>query len=244
MFMTRQLLLAMAIGCVCSGTLRAGDANPGVERSFMGESQLKDHIRSLRGENRETERLRAAKHFAARHSLSSLQVKSIVEALGDDTARLEFALEAYPNTIDPENFYEVYDGFKTFSKVMRLHDGIRELRQPQPARSPWVEPPKVVADNDLAEMIKAISKEGIDSTRQNLARQIIGARANFSTRQIKQILALFSFESSRLELAKYSFNHVLDPENFFMVSDVFAFSSSKDELARFLESRRRASKAR
>lgn len=208
----------------------------------MQESQFKDHVRSLKNEGREFERLKSAKHFASRHRLTSLQVKAIVETLGDDSARLEFALDAFASTIDPDNYYEVYDGFKTFSKVMRLHDGIREMRKPRPERAPWAQAPREVGETDMADIMRTIAREGIDSTKQNIARQIIGARNNFSTRQIKQILALFAFESSKLELARYSFDHVLDPENYFMVSEVFAFSSSKDELAKYIESRRRPSR--
>jgi hypothetical protein len=241
--MTRQLILAVAIGCLCGGSVHARDERPAVEQwPAMQDSQFKEHIRMLRSENRELERLRSAKHYASRHRLTSLQVKAIVESLGNDSARLDFALEAFPSTIDPDNYYEVYDGFKTFSKVMRLHDGIREMRRPRPERGPWEPAPREVGESDMADILRTIAREGIDSTKQNLARQIIGARNNFSARQIKQIIALFAFESSKLEIAKFSFDHVLDPENYFMVNEAFAFSSSKDELSNFIESRKRRSR--
>jgi hypothetical protein len=239
--MIKKLLLAVAIGCLCGGAVRAGEGNYLVGRSpAFGEAQMKEQLRALKNESGEPERLKAAKLFASRHRLSSLQVKAIAETLGGEQARLDFALDAYIHTVDPENYYEVYDAFRTFSKVMRLHDGIRDLRKPRPQYLPGTEAMRAVGETDMANVLQTLSREGIDSTRQNLARQIIGARSNFSARQILQILSIFSFESTKLELAKFSFEHVLDPENYFMINEAFSFSSSKDELSSYVESKRRA----
>jgi hypothetical protein len=52
--------------------------------------------------------------------------------------------------------------------------------------------------------------------------------------QITDIMRLFSFESSRLEIAKFAYNYVVDPQRYFMVNNAFSFSSSVDDLNRFI----------
>ena len=43
-----------------------------------------------------------------------------------------------------------------------------------------------------------------------------------------------TFEATKLEFAKFAYRNVLDPKNFFIVNQGFAFSSSIDELTRFI----------
>jgi hypothetical protein len=63
------------------------------------------------------------------------------------------------------------------------------------------------------------------------AEQIINANY-FTTAQLKQLLGLFNFESNKLELAKLGYDKVVDQSNYYTLSDMFSFNSSKDELAR------------
>jgi hypothetical protein len=81
-------------------------------------------------QSRTIDKLRSANDLIRAQRVSSLQVKTIVEKFRDENARLQFAIAAYPRVIDPENLYEVYDAFFTFSKVMRLHDATRGVRPP------------------------------------------------------------------------------------------------------------------
>jgi hypothetical protein len=47
-------------------------------------------------------------------------------------------------------------------------------------------------------------------------------------------MLLFTFENNRLEVAKYAFCNTVDKQNFYQLNDALTFSSSKDELARFI----------
>jgi hypothetical protein len=47
----------------------------------------------------------------------------------------------------------------------------------------------------------------------------------------------FSFESTRLDFARFAYAYVVDPQSYFMVNNAFAFSSSVDDLNRFLMGR-------
>jgi hypothetical protein len=52
----------------------------------------------------------------------------------------------------------------------------------------------------------------------------------FTVAQAKQLIELVSAESNRLELAKASYNDVVDPANFSLLYDVLASQSSRNEL--------------
>jgi len=207
----------------------------------LEEEGLQDQIRALNAEGNAPERLEKAHRIVRSHRLSSMQVKAIAARLHDDADRLQFALAAYPFTVDPENFYEVYDAFSSFSKVMRLHDGIRENRRPMPPVV--VHAPRIVSDEDFRGMIKALRSESFDQTRGKVARQILStSQRQFLSRQIKQMLDCFDFENNKLELAKFAYDYVADRDMYFAVNESFDFDASKQNLARYIESRKQTPK--
>lgn len=83
---------------------------------------------------------------------------------------------------------------------------------------------------------KSVSDKGFDDTRLSVAKQI--AKANcLSVAQIMEICSIFAFEESKLDFAKFAHDHCFDPSNYFMVGDVFSFSSSVEELTKHIDSK-------
>lgn len=78
--------------------------------------------------NNEAERLQKGIQFAQTNCLSVVQVKDFAGMFRNDDDRLQFAQEAYNNTFDKDNFYEVYDAFSKFSDAFRLHDYVLARR--------------------------------------------------------------------------------------------------------------------
>jgi len=206
------------------------------DRSVIADQQFRDQIQNLKRSRAGGERTRRAHQILSGHMLSSQQVKAIASDLPDDHARFEFALAAYPYTVDPENFYDVYDAFKTFSKVMRLHDEVRRIQRPpgpHPARVPLA-----VTDQEMRDILKAVRRESFDSAKSQVARQILStSRGSFLSSQIKELVSCFDFDASRLEIAKFAYDYTLDKERYFLVNEAFDFSSNRDNLSRYVESR-------
>ena len=86
---------------------------------------------------------------------------------------------------------------------------------------------------DYEEAVRIINNENFDEKRLNVAKSIVSVNA-MSTRQIANICRLFNFEANRLEFAKYAYPRCVDPNNFFMINEVFTFESSKEELYKFI----------
>ena len=94
-----------------------------------------------------------------------------------------------------------------------------------------------IIDRAAFQQLKAtLQAEKFDQTRASIARQAITTNY-FESAQVKEMLQIFNFEDSKLELAKLFYEVTADKRNYMVVYDVFTFSSSKDELARFLSAK-------
>lgn len=87
--------------------------------------------------------------------------------------------------------------------------------------------------NDFNTALNSIRSDNFESGKLNKAKQIV-SRNRMCTAQIIQIVRLFSFESNKLEFAKYAYQYCNDKNNYFQVTDAFSFQSSKDDLLRFI----------
>ncbi|MDO9512775.1 MAG: DUF4476 domain-containing protein [Bacteroidales bacterium] len=89
----------------------------------------------------------------------------------------------------------------------------------------------------LMKMKQSIASKTFEDSKLTMARQIICSNCLLS-KHVKEIIMLFDFESTRLELAKYAYGNTFDIGNYFLLNDAFEFESSIDELNMFIESRR------
>lgn len=80
---------------------------------------------------------------------------------------------------------------------------------------------------------ESLRKEWFEANRLISVRFIID-KNNFTTQQVKELMLLFTFEKNRLEIARYAYSKTVDKKNYYLVNEALTFSSSKDELARFI----------
>jgi thymidine kinase len=92
-----------------------------------------------------------------------------------------------------------------------------------------------MTDNEFNRVLDNISKERFENNMVKSATQIINANF-FTSEQVKQMLQLFNSENNKLDLAKLAYDQTVDQRNFSVVNDVFSYSNSKDELARYIRS--------
>ena len=84
---------------------------------------------------------------------------------------------------------------------------------------------------------QSVRNETFENTKQSIAKQGLNSNS-FTAAQIRELVQLFSFDAGKLEIAKYAYSHCVDKGNYYVINDVFAFSSSRDELARYIQSAR------
>ena len=86
---------------------------------------------------------------------------------------------------------------------------------------------------DFEAALLIISKESFDSNRLDIAKQIVKDNG-MSTKQIAQVCSLFTFDSNKLEFAKFAYHFCVDRKRYFLLDEVFTYNSSKEELHEYI----------
>ncbi len=83
-------------------------------------------------------------------------------------------------------------------------------------------------------MKKSVEAKPFSDTKMSTAK--VATKSNcMSANQIKEICKLFSMDDDKLTYAKFAYDYCIDKGNYYQVSEVFSFSSTTDELNKFLE---------
>ncbi|MBL7922656.1 MAG: DUF4476 domain-containing protein [Bacteroidia bacterium] len=106
---------------------------------------------------------------------------------------------------------------------------------PVPAPGPWGTLPLCMQDAEFDALLSTLQQQGFESTRMTIARQAIRQHGAVSTAQVADLMNLMSFESSRLELAKFAYAYCIDPGRYFQLYNEFSFDSSVQELSAYID---------
>ncbi len=87
--------------------------------------------------------------------------------------------------------------------------------------------------SDFSSALSTVKNQGFDETRLKTAKQIAGGNC-LSANQIAEICKVFGFEETKLDFAKFAFDHCTEPKNYFKINNVFGFSSSVDDLTDYI----------
>lgn len=119
-------------------------------------------------------------------------------------------------------------------------DLLTEAPLPPPSpQSGIIQPPVPVLiemgmdPRDFEEAAAMLSKETFEDTRLATAKQVV-ANNPMTVNQITQICKLFTFESNKLELAKFAYPYCIEKNKYYMLNEVFTYDSSKKELDEYL----------
>ena len=91
-----------------------------------------------------------------------------------------------------------------------------------------------ISPEDYEDAYQSISKETFDSSKLTVAKQVISSNP-MTASQILGICKLFSFESNKLEFAKFAYNHCTDKNRYYLLNEAFSYNSSKRELDEFIK---------
>jgi hypothetical protein len=86
-------------------------------------------------------------------------------------------------------------------------------------------------------LLKQLKDASFESNRLDITKQAIDDN-HLTCAQLVSIMNEMSFESSKLQMAKYAYKKLVDPQNTFTINEGFGFSSSKDEFREFVQSNR------
>ncbi len=104
-----------------------------------------------------------------------------------------------------------------------------------PAASQCVFP---MTSSDFASAKKSVEGQSFEEQKLKVAKQILNTNC-MSSSQVKEIMALFSFEDTKVDWAKFAYGKTTDPNNYYQLNDGFTYSGSVDTLNSYIESYKR-----
>lgn len=91
----------------------------------------------------------------------------------------------------------------------------------------------IMGANSFSQLLTTMENSHFDSKKISIVSQAVNQN-NFSTKQVVMLLNQFTFDSSRLKLAKLAYLKTVDKENYFLVNNSFTFSSSIRSLKNYI----------
>ena len=84
---------------------------------------------------------------------------------------------------------------------------------------------RLMQPQDVEALLQTVKARSFEATRLSTAKEAL-RQTSIRAEDLKRLLKAMGFESSRVELAKFAYPHVADPQNFFHVYDAFDFEAS------------------
>ena len=153
------------------------------------------------------------------------QAKQLVQLAPDEANRLYLAKISYRSIIDRTNFSQMNTLLNTQAGRNELNIFVSTYDNSNPVYTKVA-----MKDADFNTLYRDIQNRfGIGAKMSALSNAFASESYFFTTAQTKQLIQLVSSESNRLELAKASYDNIVDQANFSQLYDMFS-SSSRNEL--------------
>lgn len=91
-----------------------------------------------------------------------------------------------------------------------------------------------MTSESFADVKTSIAAKSFENSKSIIAKQVISNNC-ITTAQLKEIIRLFDFESTRLEIAKYAYGYTYDKGNYYKINDAFTFESSITDLNNYIK---------
>jgi len=94
--------------------------------------------------------------------------------------------------------------------------------------------PHPITDLDFNRVKETIASKSLEDSKLTIAKQVTSSNCLFAS-EVREIMKLFLFETTRLEYAKYAYRYTYDIGNYYLLNDSFTFESSIEELNEFIQ---------
>ena len=153
------------------------------------------------------------------------QAKQLVQLAPDEANRLYLSKISYRSIIDRTNFSQMNTLLNTQASRNELNIFVGTYDNSNPVYTKVA-----MKDADFNTLYRDIQNRfGVGAKMSALSNAFASESYFFTTAQTKQLIQLVSSESNRLELAKASYDNIVDQANFSQLYDMFS-SSSRNEL--------------
>ncbi|MDJ1482649.1 DUF4476 domain-containing protein [Cytophagaceae bacterium YF14B1] len=110
------------------------------------------------------------------------------------------------------------------------------IPQPLPGYTSDAYAPNAFTDAEFEVLKSNVQQQSFSDTKLTIIQQAVKNRS-LSTAQDIELMNLMSFEQDKLKLAKWLYDFTYDQQNYYKVNAAFSFSSTVDELNKYLNSK-------
>jgi len=203
--------------------------------SPLSEADFMIYLRDVAKNSDESSRMEGLRQMQTSMCLSTAQCMKMTTLLMIENNRLEFLKKAYSSVYDEGNFEQATQVFGHVPNQITLRNYILSTRSTigQPVPRPC-ELTMTVFNN----MHSTFAKESSSSSRKQIVKDQLPRYNCYTSSQIKQVVSLFSSSSDKLEVGKFAFDYVSDPDNyFFELSSLFSSSMDRQSLSNYVSSK-------
>jgi hypothetical protein len=140
-----------------------------------------------------------------------------------------YAQDSYPENNQNNNQNYRNEEHSQYHNESNHHHSINPL----PGYSGSIGCPNPMMPTEFDDVKRSISSKTFEDSKLTIAKQVIGANCLLCS-QVKEIMLLFTFEGTRLDLAKFAYKYTYDISNYYKLNDAFTFESSIDELNNYI----------
>ncbi len=206
-------------------------------QTFLSDNDFMMYMRQIARLKSDQEKSKEAFSIVEVACLSTSQAMKLATAITIENDRLELLKKAYQRIYDEGNFEFATQVFTHAPNQVALRDFIIQSRAAAQAQLP--PPPCKVNDSEFKTIKDPLANESSSTTRLNIAKQQLPRYKCYTSKQMKEIVALFASSTDKLILAKFAYDYIADKENyFFEVSPLLPSSTDRQTLSTYIASKR------
>ncbi|HEY9177884.1 MAG TPA: DUF4476 domain-containing protein, partial [Flavipsychrobacter sp.] len=117
-------------------------------------------------------------------------------------------------------------------RTMDMEDAYLDYDQPDNE----IHSSNILTDDDLTDLKARVDDRITDTEKLKLMKSVLAERTYYSV-QVRRMMDWLTFEGSKLDFAKWSYDKALDKQDYWKLEDAFTFTNSKDEFNNYISSR-------
>ncbi len=201
-------------------------------KNIFNDEQFMMLAQKVFDEKLDNRKLSVANQSLYNRCFLTAQAMKMASLLKSEENRLTFLKNAYPKVYDPDNYkyaHQLFENVKYKQEIQGLLGGNAVIVDEKP--------PCEVNAKDFQGIKNQINRENFNNTKINLAKQIIRSKECFTTDQVTQLVKLFRYSDSQMEIAKFAYDYTTDKDNYYKVANAFSFTSDRDELLKYIKAK-------
>jgi hypothetical protein len=210
--------------------------------AVMSDAAFDGLMRDIQYQWRNNRRLNLARAAFTNNNnyFTTQQVVQIIQTVSGEPNRVALAKLAYGRITDRGNFARVYNMMGTQAGRDDLAGFLREAGVPM--FYSFSESFRLGMSEQTFDAHLGNIKRNMDPARRiNAVTQVLANETNyFTVSQVRRMIDLVEYESSRLQLLRDVYTHITDPENFHLLYNMLTTDATRNELITYINTARRS----